>query len=129
MGGIAGLIARTVLRGAVYRLLPRGKSGVLMLALVAIIVLAVAQGARAATYGAECAPADDPITDTQAQCLALVERLELLVELEEAAAVELATSGEALVDVRTGVGHLLGFGASCLFAVAFWRTFGRSSGG
>jgi hypothetical protein len=70
-------LLRTVLRGAIYPMMRRLPMKVLVaLGIVALVLLIAVSGARAATYTTTCPVADGT-------CLALAERLEVLVaELE-----------------------------------------------
>jgi hypothetical protein len=111
-----------LIRGGVYRLL-RGRSSrfVAVLAGIALGAMLLASHVNAATpvYSAACPTPSDPITDTQAQCAALSERLEVLET-------HMDTSTTAMIDARSLLGYVVGLICALLFASIFLRTFARN---
>jgi hypothetical protein len=110
---VVALILRTLIRGGVYRALGRarfGWVGIVVVVVVASVLLFVADRAGAATYLNGCPPFGAPVTDTQMQCAALAERLEVLVAQGEAPspAVLAGDSQLALEDVRHGIAWACG---------------------
>ncbi len=114
-------LLNALIRGGVYSVLRRlPLRFVLVLAGIALVVVVAASQAHGATvFATSCPTPSDPITDTQAQCAALAERL---VAIEAHA----DTSMSAVVDARSLLGYLVGLVVSLLFAAIFLRTFARN---
>jgi hypothetical protein len=96
-----------------------------VLGLVALVGLIALSGARAATYVNGCPPFSDPVTDTQMQCTALAERLEVIVaELEAPEPVALNTGAIERLDLMWwGVWAAVGVGFVAILAPRWFAAF------
>lgn len=141
-------VLRAILRGTVYRLLPRGKMTLVVLGLVALVMLVMANGAKSATYQTTCT-VDPPLCERIEAVVAAIEALpQTDVENDYAtvlAAIEANTAGSggpvegtvalaepdraALLDTRRATAWAVGllvFGLVIL--PLFSRIFNRGTG-
>ncbi len=108
-------LLNALIRGGVFRVLRTlPLKVVVIIAIAALALVLLVSNGRAATYVTACPPASTVVTDTQAQCAALAERLEKnTLAIEQQSAADRAHTGY-IVGAVAGTGFIV-----MLFTVAF----------